>query len=301
MSIAITDEHRALADSVSQLLTRRDARAASRALLEAPTEERPALWSDLVGLGLPGLHVPEEYGGSGGGLEDLVVAVEELGRAITPGPFVPTAIATAVLSGCDNDAAKKTFLPGLADGSRTAAVALHSTLDLSDGKISGTVDVALGGAVADVLLAPAGDDVVVIDLAAGGAEVSVPPNLDPSRRSARVTLSGAAATVLAGARPALRDLARLLLSAEAVGVARGATEMAAEYAKVREQFGRVIATFQAVKHHCANMAVATELSTAVTWDAARASSTGGDQRALTAAVAATLAGEAAYLCANLNQ
>src|SRR5207248_6100481 len=112
---------------------------------------------------------------------------------------------------------------------------------------------------------------------------------------------GAAATVLAGARPALRDLARLLLSAEAVGVARGATEMAAEYAKVREQFGRVIATFQAVKHHCANMAVATELSTAVTWDAARASSTGGDQRALTAAVAATLAGEAAYLCANLNQ
>src|SRR6185312_4540823 len=71
---------------------------------------------------------------------------------------------------------------------------------------------------------------------------------------------------------------------------------------VREQFGRVIATFQAVKHHCANMAVATELATALTWDAARAAAGGGgDQRALTAATAATLAGEAAYLCANLNQ
>src|SRR5207245_9181011 len=88
---------------------------------------------------------------------------------------------------------------------------------------------------------------------------------------------------------------------EAVGVARAATEMAADYAKVREQFGRVIATFQAVKHHCANMAVATEMATAVTWDAARAASVRGDQRALTAATAATLAGHAAYPCATLNQ
>jgi alkylation response protein AidB-like acyl-CoA dehydrogenase len=301
MPIAITDEHRALADSVSQLLTRRDARAANRALLEAPAEELPPLYADLVGLGVPGLHVPEEYGGSGGGMEDLVVAVEELGRAITPGPLVPTVIASAVLVASDNDAAKKTLLPGLADGSRTAAIALGTSLDVTDAKASGTVEVALGGAVADILLASAGDDVVIVDLAAGGATVDVPPNLDPARRSARVTLSGAEATVLAGAATTLRDLARLLLSAEAVGVARGATEMAAEYAKVREQFGRVIATFQAVKHHCANMAVATELATSITWDAARAASTGGDQRALTAAIAATLAGEAAYLCANLNQ
>jgi alkylation response protein AidB-like acyl-CoA dehydrogenase len=84
-------------------------------------------------------------------------------------------------------------------------------------------------------------------------------------------------------------------------MARECTEMAADYAKQREQFGRPIATFQAVKHHCANMAVATELATSVTWDAARAASVGGDQRALTAAVAATLAGQAAYVCANLNQ
>ena len=301
MPIAITDDQRALADSVAQTLRRRESRAANRALLEAPTEERPALWADLVELGLTGLHLPEEYGGHGGGIEDLVVAVEELGKGIAPGPFVPTVIASAAIAASDNDAAKKTFLPGLADGSKTAAIALAPSVEVSDGKATGTIAVAVGGGLADLLVAPAGDDVVVVDLKGSGAEVNVPPNLDPSRRSARVTLTGADATVLAGAATTLRDLARIILAAEAVGVARGATEMAADYAKVREQFGRVIATFQAVKHHCANMAVATELSTALTWDAARAAATGGDQRALTAALAATLAGQAAYVCANLNQ
>ena len=84
MSIAITDEHRALADSVSQLLTRRDARAASRALLEAPTEERPALWSDLVGLGLPGLHVPEDLGDAILAMSDCeFILIDTAGRSPT--------------------------------------------------------------------------------------------------------------------------------------------------------------------------------------------------------------------------
>ncbi|HET7406754.1 MAG TPA: acyl-CoA dehydrogenase [Mycobacteriales bacterium] len=300
MSIAITDDHRSLADSVAQTLRRRDARAAAHALLDAPTEERPAFWSDLVSLGLTGLHVPEEYGGAGGGIEDLVVAVEELGKAVAPGPFVPTVIASSVLLASDNDAAKKAWLPGLADGSRTAAIALDGTVELAQDAVTGTVDLALGAGMADVLMLGVGDDVALVELGGSGVEVSIPPNLDPTRRSGRVTLSGAAATVLTGGRAALRDLARLILSAEAVGVARECTEMGAAYAKVREQFGRPIAMFQAVKHHCANMAVATELASAVTWDAARAASTGGEQRALTAAVAASIAGPAAYLCANLN-
>jgi 3-oxochol-4-en-24-oyl-CoA dehydrogenase len=299
--IAITDDQRALADSVSQLLRRRDARADNRALLEAEAEQPPAAWSDLVEMGVLGLHVPEEYGGSGGDLSDLVVAVEELGRAVTPGNVVPTVIATAVLADEADDATKKTHLPGLADGTRTAAIALGADLTISAGKATGTVPVALGGGTADILLAAAGEDVVLVDLDGSGVQRQTPPNLDPARRSARITLDNADATVLTGARATLRDLARVVLSAEAVGVARGATEMAADYARVREQFGRVIATFQAVKHHCANMAVATEMSTAVTWDAARAAAAGGDQRALTSAVAATLAGQAAYTCAVLNQ
>ena len=102
------------------------------------------------------------------------------------------------------------------------------------------------------------------------------------------------------ARQALIDYARTIYSAEATGIARECTEQAAEYAKEREQFGRPIAMFQAVKHHCANMLVATELSTAAVWDAARAADAGGDQFSYTAAMAATLALPAADLCANLN-
>jgi len=90
MTLAITDDHRALADTASDLLRKRDARGAARALLEAPEEPRPALWSDLAELGWLGLHVGEEHGGSGAGMEELVVVVEELGRALAPGSFVPT-------------------------------------------------------------------------------------------------------------------------------------------------------------------------------------------------------------------
>jgi alkylation response protein AidB-like acyl-CoA dehydrogenase len=93
---------------------------------------------------------------------------------------------------------------------------------------------------------------------AGGVDVTVPKNLDPTRRSAKVTFDGAPAEVIPGGRSLLVDLARLIFAAEAVGMARVCTEQAAEYAKVRAQFGRVIGTFQAVKHHCANMAVAAE-------------------------------------------
>ncbi len=102
-----------------------------------------------------------------------------------------------------------------------------------------------------------------------------------SRRAARVTLDGAPVEVLPGARQTLVDLARLIFAAEAIGVARQVTESASEYAKVRQQFGRPIATFQAVKHHCANMVVAAELATSLAWDAARAVSVGGDQLSYT--------------------
>jgi alkylation response protein AidB-like acyl-CoA dehydrogenase len=178
-------------------------------------------------------------------------------------------------------------------------VALGGDITVSGGRASGSAGVVLGGGLADVLLVPAGDDVAVVRVG-DGVTVEVPLNLDPSRRSARVTLDGAAATVLPGARRVLVDLARVILSAEAAGVARECSEQAADYARERVQFGRVIGTYQAVKHHCANMAVATEMVTSAVWDAARAAATGGEQLTYAAAVAATLAAPAADLCANLN-
>ncbi|HEX4979776.1 MAG TPA: acyl-CoA dehydrogenase family protein, partial [Acidimicrobiales bacterium] len=276
MSIAITDDHRALGETASDFLAKREARRANRDLLEAAEEPMPAFWGDLVDLGWLGLHLPEEYGGSGYTLEELVVVVEELGRAVAPGPFVPTVIASALIAAAGDDATKKRFLPGLADGSLTAGVALEGSVAVSGGKASGSLPAVLGGGLAKILVVPAGDDVAVVEVGAG-VTAEVPRNLDPSRRSAKVTFDGAAATVLAGAGQALTDLARVILSAEAVGVSRECTELAAQYAKERMQFGRVIGTYQAVKHHCANMAVATELATSAVWDAARAAATGGDQ------------------------
>ena len=119
------------------------------------------------------------------------------------------------------------------------------------------------------MLVPVGDDVAVVD--ANGDRRDDRDADEPRHRPAapgRVTLDGATGDILPGARRALIDLARTILAAEAVGVARESTDLAAEYAKVRLQFGRPIAMFQAVKHHCANMAVATELATAAVWDAA---------------------------------
>jgi alkylation response protein AidB-like acyl-CoA dehydrogenase len=301
MSIAITEEHRALAKTVSDFLAKNGARTAARARLEAESEELPSFWRELGALGWLGLAVPEEHGGSGFGLPELVVVAEEMGRAVAPGPFVPTVIASAVIAATASPQAQARLLPGLADGSAVGAFALGGNVRVSGGKASGSAGVVLGGHLADVLVVPAGGgDIAIVDCRAGGVSVRVPANIDPARRSARVTLDEAQAEVVPGGRQVLTDLARTMLAAEAAGVARACTEMAAEYAKVREQFGRPIGMFQAVKHHCANMLVAAELATAAVWDAARAGVSGGDQLTYTAAVAATLALAAADLNANLN-
>ena len=209
-------------------------------------------------------------------------------------------IASAVIDTAGSDELAARLLPGLADGSVVAGVALEGDITVRDGRAAGTVPAVLGGGLAHILVLPVGDDVIVVDVSAGGVQVEVPPNLDPTRRSARVSLDGAPAEVIAGGRRALVDLARLIVAAEATGVANECTEQAAAYAKVRVQFGRPIATFQAVKHHCANMLVASELATGAVWDAARAASEGADQFTYAAAIAAALALAAGDECANLN-
>ncbi|MGH9086329.1 MAG: acyl-CoA dehydrogenase [Acidimicrobiales bacterium] len=299
MSIAITDDHRTLADTAADFLTKREARGAARALLESDAEVLPPYWGALVELGWLGLHLPEEHGGSGYGLEELVVVIEALGRAVAPGPFVPTVIASATLAAVGDDATKAAHLPGFADGSRFGAVALGGSVTVAGGTATGDAGAVLGGGFAQVLLVLVGDDVAVVE-AGDGVTVTIPKNLDPTRRSARVVLDSAACHVIPGAGQALIDHNRLLLSAEAMGLALECTEMAAAYAKERIQFGRPIAMYQAVKHHCANMCVATELTTSAVWDAAMAASVGSDQLTYAAAVAATLAAPAADLCANLN-
>ena len=273
MPLPITDDHRALAEVARSFLAGQ--RAAARALLDAPTEPVPATWKEIAALGWLGLHVPEEHGGEGAGLPELAVVLEELGRVVAPGPFLPTVLASAILV----ETGHTELLAGLADGSRVGAVGLAGVE--SDGRV--TDDLVLCGGLADVVLLVVGDDVLVSEqfTATVGERV-----LDPTRRVATVVAEGG--TRLPGAAPVARRLARTLAAAEDAGSAAACLEMAVAYVKQREQFGRTVGTFQAVKHHCANLLLDAELATAAAWDAQRAAP-GSPGAELAAAVAAARA------------
>ena len=302
MSIALTDDHRELGNVARSFLTAQKARLAARALLDADAEARPPFWNELAEVGWLGLHVDEQYGGSGFGLPELVVVIDEIGRAAAPGPFVPTVVVSAVIAAVGTEEQKARLLPGLVDGSHTAAVGFGGNLTVSGGRASGDAGVVLGAGLADVLLLASGEDMLVVERTADGVTVEVPENLDRTRRSGRVALTDVAVdgNVLPGARNAALARTRTLYAAEAVGGASDCVDTAVEYAKVREQFGRTIATFQAVKHHCANMLVAAESAVSCVWDAARAADEDEEQFRLIAAAAATLALPAYVRNAELN-
>ncbi|MGN6337394.1 acyl-CoA dehydrogenase [Mycobacterium sp.] len=303
MGIAITDDHRELAEVARGFLTSQKARWAARSLLDASDEPRPGFWQHLVELGWLGLHVDEEYGGSGYGLPELVVVIEELGRTVAPGPFVPTVIASAVIAKDGTPEQKSRLLAGLIDGTVTAGIGLDSQVHVADGVADGEAGIVLGAGLAELLLIAAGDDVLVLDRGRDGVSVEVPDNFDPTRRSGRVRLRNVRLSdddILTGARQSALARARALLAAEAVGGASDCVDSAVDYAKVRQQFGRTIATFQAVKHHCANMLVGAESGIAAVWDAARAASEDEEQFRLIAAVAAALALPAYVRNAELN-
>ena len=129
MPIALTDERRQLADVASAFLADRHALAAARDLLEAEVESLPPFWDELVSMGWLGLHLPEDVGGSGYGLDELAVVLEALGAAAAPGPFLPTVIASAIIDAVGSDVQRKAHLPGLADGTTLGAVALGGSVD----------------------------------------------------------------------------------------------------------------------------------------------------------------------------
>jgi alkylation response protein AidB-like acyl-CoA dehydrogenase len=273
-ALAITDEHSDLADAATGQLTRLSTRAAARATLEGGSAHPDDVWRAAAELGWLGLAIGEEHGGSGFGLAELSVVLEAQGRELSPGPFLPTVAASLVIDRCASDSARAQLLPGLADGTTVGALGLSGSLVVgSDLDVTGESTAVLGAPDADVLVLIAGEDVVVVDAAAEGVTVTALEPLDTSRSVGAVALRGVTVTedrVLRGAARRARTAFRILASAEAVGVAWTSLEMAVEYAKVREQFGRTIGTFQAVKHHAANMLVDAEQTTAAVWDAARA-------------------------------
>ncbi|MFA1537552.1 acyl-CoA dehydrogenase [Actinomadura monticuli] len=299
MAIGLTEEHEALADSVRGFAERNIPATAVRAALDADEETRPGFWPALAEQGLLGLHLDEEHGGQGYGLLELSVVLEELGRAAAPGPFLPTVLASAVIDASSNAKLRAELLPALADGSKTAAVALDGALtgrrDGGSLVVSGTSGTVLGAALADVIVLPVAADDGEQWVAVDAADLTVTPvaSLDRVRRVAAVEASGVpvAADRVADGLTAGRvtDIAAALFGAEAAGLAGRLVETAAEYAKVREQFGRPIGQFQGVKHKAARSLIALEQARAAAWDAARAMDEGTDEAEFAAAVSAVIA------------
>jgi alkylation response protein AidB-like acyl-CoA dehydrogenase len=301
VTLAITEDHRSLAEVARSFLTERHALSAGRDLLEAADEKLPPFWDELCSLGWLGLHLPEELGGQGYGLPELAIVVEELGYAAAPGPFLPTVWASATLAACAIPDVQSRLIPRLADGSTIGAVGLGGSLVANaDGTVTGDGGLVLGGGLADLLVLRLDADLIVVDGAVAGLSVSPRDSLDPTRRLVSVSLTDVQpVVVLARGAVVAERLGRTLVAAEAAGGARACTDMAVAYAKVREQFGRVIGSFQAVKHHCANMFVDAELAAAVAWDAARTNGHGPESQ-LSAAIAVTAALPAYRHCAELN-
>lgn len=306
MSIAITPEHYELADSVRSLVARVAPSEVLHAALESPVENPPPYWQAAAEQGLQGVHLAESVGGQGFGILELAVVLAEFGYGAVPGPFVPSAIASALIAAHDPQAK---VLAELATGAAIAAYALDSGLTATRHGdvlvIRGEVRAVPAAAQASVLVLPVAiesrDEWVV--LRNDQLEIEAVKSLDPLRPIAHIRANAVDVSddaLLSNlTMTTAHALMSTLLSAEAVGVARWATDTASAYAKIREQFGRPIGQFQAIKHKCAEMIADTERATAAVWDAARALDDAGESSSdveFAAAVAATLAPATAQRC-----
>ncbi|HQC78090.1 MAG TPA: acyl-CoA dehydrogenase family protein, partial [Mycobacterium sp.] len=245
MPIAIESEHVELAKSVKSLLAKVAPAEVLHAALEAPVQNPPVYWRGAVEQGLQGLSLPESADGQGAGFLELAVVIAEFGYAAAPGPFVPSAIAGALIAAHAPEAA---VLRRLACGESIAAYALESDLTANRHGdtlvICGEARSVPGAAQADVLVLPvaieSGVEWAVID--ASQLEIEVLRSVDPLHPVAHVRANsieiGVDALLSNVSQAAGRAIITTLLSAEAVGIARWATDTASEYAKIREQFGR---------------------------------------------------------------
>jgi len=279
-----TEEHRALRASVREFLEARSPEAEVRRVADTPDGFDPEVWKQLAEmLGLPGLVVPEELGGSGAGFVELGIVLEEMGRALLPAPFFSTVVLGAgalLLSG--DVAAQQAYLPALCEGRLRATLAVAEdagpwsldrvqTTARPSGEgwvIDGVKDHVLDGATAHLVLvlARVGEEpaLFAVDGSADGLVRTRLDTLDLTRRQARIELAGTPAALVGGLGEGWRVVEQVLdralasLAAEQAGGARRVLEMAAAYARERVQFGRPIGSFQAIKHRCADMLIDVE-------------------------------------------
>jgi alkylation response protein AidB-like acyl-CoA dehydrogenase len=316
-------EHGELRAGVRRFLAERSPEAEVRRLMETADGYDTQVWDLMAGgLGLQGLLIPERFGGAGAGLVELQIACEEMGRALLCAPFLSSAVlATSVLLNAGDEDAEQRYLPGLADGTTIGTVALDE--ESGDGAldtgavrrgdrylITGEKLFVLDGVLADLVLVVAGTDrgtsLFAVPAGAAGLEREAMTTLDATRKQARVRFADTPGVLVgheggaADAVAAALDVAVAALSAEQVGGARRVLEMAVDYAKIREQFGRPIGSFQAIKHKCADMLVDVESATSAAYAAGWAADQGDDEAGLLANLAKSFCSEAFYRCAAEN-
>ncbi|MDG3011467.1 acyl-CoA dehydrogenase [Rhodococcus sp. D2-41] len=282
----LTEEQRALADTVRNLVGKRADSAAVRAAAESERGYDESLWQVLCEqIGVAALAIPEEFGGIGAGAMETHLVLEELGRALVPSPMLGSVVlgAQALLASGNTEACER-LLPGVAEGATTLALCWGNweVTDLpvragADGALTGRADYVLGGEIADVLLVAAqtadGPALFEVDPAAAGVSRERVGTMDPTRPLATVTFDSTPARRLtegdgAAVLERVRDLAVIALSAEQVGAAAQILEKTVEYTKARKQFGRVIGSFQALKHRMADLYVEVETARSMSYSAA---------------------------------
>ncbi|WP_431956170.1 acyl-CoA dehydrogenase family protein [Nocardia lijiangensis] len=282
------DEHQEFAASVRALLTKHAGRDAVRTAMDTELGYDPKLWRLLCEqIGVAALAIPEEYGGFGASLVESLLVVGELGRTLAGVPMLGSAVlgAQAVLLSGDEEACAR-LLPGVAEGATTLAVCWASATGWDEPGVhaegetlSGTAHYVLDGAQADTLIVLTAAGLFEVEATAAGLTRRPVATMDPSRKLTEVGFDGVSARKLGAGDPVavaarLREIAWAAVAAEQVGAAEQCLEMTVEYTKSRVQFGRVIGSFQALKHRMADMYVLLESAKSASYAATAAVAAG---------------------------
>ena len=326
MNFAFSEEQEELRKTVRAFLESKSPETAVREQMETENGFDPAVWSQMgEQMGLQGLSIPEEFGGSGFSFIELGVVLEEMGRALLCAPFFSSVVLAAnalLLSG--DDAAKKKYLPGIAAGETIATLATTEPSGKwdekgittkaegsgNDWKITGSKMFVIDGATASLIIVGArtskGVSLFAVDGDAKGLTRTSLSTMDQTRKQAKLEFNATPATLIGtdgkgwDVLSQVFDLAAVALAAEQVGGAQKVLEMAVEYAKVRVQFGRPIGSFQAIKHKCADMLLEVESAKSAAYYGMWCAAEMNDELASVASLAKAYCSEAYFHAAAEN-
>jgi len=285
MDFALSDEQVMIRDSFRGLLSRDVSLDLIRDVAAVESACDAGLWSLLTEMGMPGLLIAEEFGGAGLGLLEATVVAEELARAMAPVPYVGSAVlAPLALMGGENDALKSAWLPRMAAGEVRLGVALTELaagvrkgmgVTATDTTLSGQTRFVLeAGEAAAMIVGDRSGGLYLVEADAAGVETTAFPTIDGTRCVVDLQLDNVPATLVAGGNSGVAariiDAGRIILAAETLGAGEEMLRRAVTYAGERKQFDRIIGSFQAVKHMCAEMAAELEPCRGLVWHAAYA-------------------------------